>query len=928
MTMVDDDRDPTPDDEPEDNRDPIMDDPEESRRMAKYWKGEITAVDQVQENWYKRGAEILKRYRDERTQADQSGQRRLNLLWSSVQILKPAVYAKVPQAVCERKFQDKDPIGRVSATILERALRNELQENGFHPSMRRARDDYLLPGRGQLWVRYEPEIGEGLSVPTLTPPDVRDANGEIEPPDESDDTEKLEETGSQILSESAPVDYVHWKDFLMFPSTARTWEEVLAVGKRVFTSKTYNIERFGEEIGRAIKADPQMTMRDRIAGENSPHTLDDHNSRKRIIYEIWNKADRKVYWVSTGYEALCDCRQDPLGLRNFFPCPEPLSATMTNDSLVPVPDFTEYQDQANQVDELTQRISLLAKALKVAGCYDAANRPLRRLLDETTENELIPVEGWAQFAQKGGLQGAIAMLPIKEVMETLQGLTLVRAKVLEDFDRVTGISALVSQTNDARETLGGQRLKSNGGQTRIEDRRNEVGRFAQDVVRLVAEVIAKHFQPATLIEISGILYEEGIDPASMQPVATDAPPIAPPMPGMAAPAPGLPGMPPQLAPPIQPPGAPMAPLGPIGAPPHIGMPMAAGQPPGMMSPAGMPPAPGTGVVPFRPPMAGPPPGMPPQMPVPMPGMMPPPPGGGIGMPATPPGASPLISPRVLQVIARIKKAIDLLKSDIPRGYRIDIETDTMIAGDVQQERQDATEFITAVTKFLETAQMLGAQNPAIVPLLAKMLQWGVRKFRTGRDLESAIDEYADKAEKLAQSSAANMAGHPNPEAAKGAADAARAQAEIAKAKIDQQSQMANDQRDQTIAAQNHQADMEKLQLEMTMMRERHAFDMQKLAAERMQHASEMGMPAPTMQTASAQGYQDNVRSLADAADKIHRAARTKKRVVYGVNGRPTGVEPVPEDSIPGIPGSRQAPDGNHYVPNPSLPGKYMKVIRA
>ena len=43
--MVDDDRAQMPDDEPEDTgSDPIMDDPEESRRMAQYWKGEISAV--------------------------------------------------------------------------------------------------------------------------------------------------------------------------------------------------------------------------------------------------------------------------------------------------------------------------------------------------------------------------------------------------------------------------------------------------------------------------------------------------------------------------------------------------------------------------------------------------------------------------------------------------------------------------------------------------------------------------------------------------------------------------------------------------------------------------------------------------------------------------------------------------------------------
>jgi hypothetical protein len=252
----------------------------------------------------------------------------------------------------------------------------------------------------------------------------------------------------------------------------------------------------------------------------------------------------------------------------------------------------------------------------------------------------------------------------------------------------------------------------------------------------------------------------------------------------------------------------------------------------------------------------------------------------------------------MQVLQRIKKAIDLLKQDIPRGYRIDIETDTMIAGDVQQERQDATEFITAVTKFLETAQMLGGQNPAIVPLLAKMLQWGVRKFRTGRDLESAIDEYAEKAEKTATANAANMGGHQNPEQIKAQADAARGQAEIQKAKIDQQSQMANDQRDQAIAAQNHQWDVEKLQMEQQMAREEHAFKMQQLAAERMAHAAKIGMPPPTMATATAQGHQDNVTQLANAASLIHKAATTKKRIVRDPSGRAIGIEPIPEGENP------------------------------
>jgi NAD(P)-dependent dehydrogenase (short-subunit alcohol dehydrogenase family) len=88
------------------------------------------------------------------------------------------------------------------------------------------------------------------------------------------------------------------------------------------------------------------------------------------------------------------------------------------------------------------------------------------------------------------------------------------------------------------------------------------------------------------------------------------------------------------------------------------------------------------------------------------------------------------------------------------------------------------------------------------------------------------------------------------------------------------------------------------QAEQQMARERHAFEMQKLAHERMTHAAQAGMPAPTMETATAQGHQDNVRSLAEAAAMIHKAANTRRRIVYGPNGRPVGVEPIPEGEAP------------------------------
>lgn len=485
-----------------------MDDLDRSRRLAVYWKGEIESGDEENSRWHKRGSNIIKRFRDERDRSTEEGQKRVNTLWAWYSIMKPAIYGRSPNAVAERRFLDRDPVGRMSAMILERSLRFELESNGFHETMKRCVHDYLLPGRGQAWVRYEPTFGKlGPSMPAKASNDMRDAAGSLI--DEEGEEEKEEFLGEELERESAPVDYIHWKDFYVLPKRARTWSEVQAVAKKIYASQSECIEFFGEEIGDKIKADSTLSVAERMSG-SSGAIFQDMNDRRRVIIEIWNKTDRKVYWVSTGFEFLCKMEDDPLELEGFFPCPEPLSAVMTNDTMIPVPFYMEWQDQAIQIDELTQRISMLSKATKVAGTYDASNRALRRLLDESVENELIPVENWSVQKEKGGVEGGISFLPIKEVIEAMQVLIEVREKITEDLDRVTGISDVMRGTSDARETMGAQRLKSNSAGTRIDDQRGDVGRFARDVVRLVAEVISKHFQPQTLIQSSGILQEEGI----------------------------------------------------------------------------------------------------------------------------------------------------------------------------------------------------------------------------------------------------------------------------------------------------------------------------------------------------------------------------------------------------------------------------------
>jgi len=71
------------------------------------------------------GRKIVKRYRDERKDATNIDVR-FNILWSNVQTLKAATFARLPKPDVSRRFRDNDAVGRVASTILERALDYEI----------------------------------------------------------------------------------------------------------------------------------------------------------------------------------------------------------------------------------------------------------------------------------------------------------------------------------------------------------------------------------------------------------------------------------------------------------------------------------------------------------------------------------------------------------------------------------------------------------------------------------------------------------------------------------------------------------------------------------------------------------------------------------------------------------------------------------
>jgi hypothetical protein len=84
-------------------------------------------------------------------------------------------------------------------------------------------------------------------------------------------------------------------------------------------------------------------------------------------------------------------------------------------------------------------------------------------------------------------------------------------------------------------------------------------------------------------------------------------------------------------------------------------------------------------------------------------------------------------------------ACELIKTDAAKAYKIDIEADSTVAADEQAEKQSRTEFLQAITPFMEAMVPLAQSNPDFKPLISELIMFGVRAFPTSRQLEDAFE---------------------------------------------------------------------------------------------------------------------------------------------------------------------------------------------
>lgn len=159
----------------------------------------------------------------------------------------------------------------------------------------------------------------------------------------------------------------------------------------------------------------------------------------------------------------------------------------------------------------------------------------------------------------------------------------------------------------------------------------------------------------------------------------------------------------------------------------------------------------------------------------------------------------------------------LLRDDVMLGFKIDIETDSTILADQDQEKQSRIELIGAVSGFIQQAQMI--QDPTLKVLMARLLEFGVRGFKAGKEIEGTLNLAISKLEKEAQNPPPAPPTPPNPDVIK-----AQAQMQIEQQKL--QSQQAQAQHQAELEMQKEQLKQQTIQQQNSLEAQRSQLDAQ------------------------------------------------------------------------------------------------------
>jgi hypothetical protein len=442
---------------------------------------EIAAASKREKDFRKEGHDIIDLYTGKKANP-------FAILYSNTETMLPALYSAVPRPVVQRRFKDEDPLGKLAAKAGERGLEFLLDTNTqgyetFDSAMRASVLDGLLPGRGITAVKYEAEVQETAPAEGAEPIPVKNW-------------------------ETVCPDSVSWDRFLH--GYAKKWSKVPWISYEMHLDKDQCIDelKFAPEMVAKITF-TEGESEDDEAKEGEGKNEDERNLGERktaLFYQIWDKdGGQKVRYLCPQYkEDFCKVEDDPLGITGFFNCPRPIQFLEKSGDLLPVAIYGLYEEQAEELNNLTRRIKAITSAIKAKALFDAElSEDVKKLMDDD-ELVLAPADKSSSLAAEKGMDNAVWFWPVDKLIVVLRELYVAREQCKHVIYEITGIADILRGNTNASETLGAQEIKEKWGTLRLKRLQKEVQRYARDMLRMMLDVAAQKFSERTWAQMTGL----------------------------------------------------------------------------------------------------------------------------------------------------------------------------------------------------------------------------------------------------------------------------------------------------------------------------------------------------------------------------------------------------------------------------------------
>ncbi len=507
------------------------------------WLTELDSARKRLKDYRKDASRVVKLY-----EGGKASESPFNILYSNTETLAPALYNNLPRPVVQRRFKDDDPLGKVASDVARRSLEflidNELGTyTPFDDLMQQAVLEALVPGQGVTRFKYDASFVE---QPEPNNPTEGQEDGTGEGEIEAVAGEIHPEPAEQVEYETVCGEAVPWDRFLH--GYAKQWKDVPWVAFEHFMTREELVKNFGEEVGHRVPLN--------VSGKESGQQSDDgDNDDAKLtdaegvtlahVFEIWDKETKMVRFLAPSYPAgFVKSVEDPLELSGFFPMPQPLSLFPKISSLIPIPLYMMYEEQAKELNRVTVRINKIVQALKVRGFYDSTLEGLDKVL-AADDNVLIPAENVAAMQQGQTLEKAIWLMPLEKLVAVLQQLYLQRQQIKQVIYEITGISDILRGASVASETATAQNIKNQWGTLRLKKMQKRVSRYVRDCLRIMGEIAMTKLSQQTIAQMTGLQFPTAQQKQQAQAVLQQIQMQAQAQPQM----PGQPPAPPQAPPP-------------------------------------------------------------------------------------------------------------------------------------------------------------------------------------------------------------------------------------------------------------------------------------------------------------------------------------------------------------------------------------------